>query len=505
MSTHTDVEKLKKVLNNFTVLYIEKNENLKTKVGSFLSKIFSKTYITSHAQEGLELFEQHHPAFVISCIQLEDMDGLKLAKKLRNICPKVRIIITSSKDDKDHLLEAINLHVDGYLMKPFRISSLAKLLHSHSEKMLEELNHVQFNQYMYKIFNKQQNLIALIRDDHLVLTNETFLNFFGLKTQLELRERAMKLDEILLPHPNFLYRKEDDTKSCLEKIKQNIDRLYNIKIHDTENVEHHFILKLASINENNDAYILSLTDITPLNLLGLYAKKRIEDDTILSNKETILHLFNAAKEADATIKLYNFYKGLMISSDGKIIETSLNHYTFKTSINQLKSVRFEQKTVIHCDLFPFDIESSDIKDINFAKQTIEAENCSMLKTTPSERKSLILEPDEHHSVSLVFREKIYDQEMYIKDMSKEAVKISLPSIPEGMAEEDEIYISLSFKDQPKPTIIRTKARVFKILPHKEAFYIIADFVPTAPSHKAIVNYLISRQMTLVREFKGLSI
>ena len=270
---HTDVEKLKKILHNFTVLYVEENESLKEKVSPFLSKIFSKIYLASNAHESLELFEQHHPDFVITCIGLKGMNGLQLSKKLREIYPKIRIIITSSKVAKDILLEAINLNIDGYLVKPFHMSSLAKLLHSHSETMLEELNHAQFNQYMYKIFNKQQNLLALIRNDHLALTNETFLNFFGFKAQLELKEQEMKLDEILLPHPTFLYHREDDTKSCLEKIKQNIDRLYNIKIYDTEKVEHHFILRLASINENNDTYILSLTDITPLNLLGLYAKK----------------------------------------------------------------------------------------------------------------------------------------------------------------------------------------------------------------------------------------
>ena len=195
----------------------------------------------------------------------------------------------------------------------------------------------------------------------------------------------------------------------------------------------------------------------------------------------------------------------MISSDSKIIETSQNHYKFETSTNQLKAVRFEQKTVIHCELFPFDIESNEIKDINFTEQTIEIGSCSMLKTTPRERKSLVLEPDEHHSISFVFREKIYDQEMHIKDMSKEAIKIYLTRLPVGLAVEDEIYISISFKDKKKPNIIRTKAHVFKIIPYKEAFYIVADFVPTAPVHKVIVDYLISRQMTLVREFKSLSI
>lgn len=505
MSSKTNLAELKKALCNLSLLYIERNENLKNKIAPFLAKVFSEIHLASNANQGLELFNKHRPSVIITCIDLPNINGLQLARMMRVINPKTKIIITSSQDEKSYLLESINLHIDGYLIKPFKLSDLIELLSSLSIQIEQELNQEEFNRYIYKIFNKQKSLIILIRDGQVVLANETVFEFLDLKTPQDLKEKFKTLDTLFLSHHTFLYRQSDDDVSCLEKIKKNMDKLYNVKLHDSEKIEHHFILRLTQINEKENLYILSLTDITQLNLLGLYDKKSLSDDAALSNEKTILHLFNAAKEAFATIRLYNFYKGLMISSDGTISDAALNDYALKTSLNQQKAARFEKKVVLHCDLFPYDIESNDIKNINFSRQTIEIGTCIMLKTTPSERKSLVFEPDEKHTVAIVFRERNYDQGLKIKNISKEAVKLYLDYLPQGLQEEDEIYISMFFNDGPKPNVIRSKAQVLKIIPHGQNFYIVANFEPTPPIHKAIVDYLISRQMTLVREFKNLQI
>ncbi|MDX1809642.1 MAG: response regulator [Sulfurospirillaceae bacterium] len=505
MPNYKDLNELKRALCNLSLLYIEENDNLQNKIAPFLEKNFSDVYLASDSDTGMELFNKYHPSFVITCIDLPKINGLQLARMMRVINPRTKIIITSLQDEKSYLLESINLHIDGYLIKPFKLSSLLELLYSLAIQHAKEHDQDELNRYIYKIFNKQQSLIMLIRDDQVVLANETLFGFMDIKPSQSLQEKFKTLDELFLPHPTFLYRQKNEEIGCLEKIKQNMDQLYNVKLLDQEKKEHHFILRLTQINEKESLYILSLTDITELNLLGLYDKKNLDNEEDLSNEQTILHLFNAAKEASATIRMYNFYKGLMISNDAIITEAVLNDYVFKTSINQQKAVKFEQKVVIHCELFPYDIESADIKSINFTRQTVEIGKCNMLKSTPTERKSLVLEPDEKHNVSFVFNEYIYDHGMRIKDISKEAVRIYVEQLPLELQEGDEIYISMSFHDGPQTNTIRVKSYVLKIIPYDKIFYIVARFAPTPPVQKSIVDYMISRQMTLVREFKSLQI
>lgn len=169
----------------------------------------------------------------------------------------------------------------------------------------------------------------------------------------------------------FYTEEKNSSISCLQYIKGAIDKLYNIKIIDKYAIPHHFILKLTQMSEEDDIYILALTEITQLNLLSLYDAKSLENDKALQDQTTIYHLLEAAKEGGAVVKLYNFYKGLMISSSAVITHVGKDRFTCKTTLMQQRAIKYEQKVIIHCELFPYDLQSLEILDINFHLQTLE--------------------------------------------------------------------------------------------------------------------------------------
>lgn len=504
--TKVDLKELKKLLSSLTLLYVEDNTTLQEKASTFFEKLFSRVYKASNGEEGLELFKQHHPQIIITDIQMPLMNGLEMANAIKKLDKNVKIIITSAYDDKEYLLKTISLGINGYLIKPLNVEDIAFLLFELATELIEERNKAVFNSYLYSIFNNQDNLIIMLKNETVILANEHTLHFFNTPTILEFKELFKTFESLLMPHDTFLYHNDVQNKSCLERVKEAPEKLFNIKLLDKMHEPHHFILKLTHISDKEDFFILSLTDITELNLLALYDQKSLDHDRVLKDEQTIYNLLKAAKEAGAVIKVYNFYKGLVVCNNAVLSSAGKNSATLKTSFLQQKAAQLEQKVILNSELFPFDLFCSDMQEINFQTQTIEIGKCVMLKTTPTERKNLILEPHPKYKVSLFYNQRKFDTAITMVNISVDATQLILEYIPAGFQEGDQITLDIVFSDQIKPCILNTKARVQKLFQTEDKhFNIVALFQLTQATHKILIDYMANRQMQLIREFKGLQL
>jgi len=77
---------------------------------------------TSNGWEALELVKQNRFRLVFLDAKLPDMEGLQLAKKIRDIDPLVSIVIVSGyfyRDDTDILNAQKEGLINGFIAKPF--------------------------------------------------------------------------------------------------------------------------------------------------------------------------------------------------------------------------------------------------------------------------------------------------------------------------------------------------------------------------------------------------
>ena len=500
-----DLKELKKLLSPLSLLYVEDNLELQEKATLFFEKLFGTVLKANNGEEGLTLFKAYRPSIIITDIQMPRMNGLEMAQCMREIDPNVKIIVTSAYDEKEYLLKSITLGISGYLVKPLKAEEISHILYTIASKLAEEHSKTIFHTYLHSIFNHQENLLMMLKNNDIVLANDKALSFFNVSSLELLHEKIPSFDTIFLPHDTFLYHHEKSTTSCLNYVKENIEKLYNVKIRDEQSEPRHFILKLTHISDEEQFYILSLTDITQLNLLSLYDEKSLEHDKVLQDQKTISNLLEAAKEAGAVVKLYNYYKGLTICNNGLITHVGDASFTCKTSLLQLRAAKLEQKIIINCELFPYDMQSLEIKEFNFRYQTLEITACKMLKTTPLERKYLVLEPDPKHKVTLFYDKHSFKTNLHLINISIESVRLFMEYLPAGFKENDEIILDIVFNDSPKPLIINTKASIYKIISYDKAFHVIAKLAFTQSSRETLVEYMASRQMQLIREFKGLQV
>ena len=111
-------------LREMTVLFAEDDVSVRTHISRMLSPVCGELYTAENGRIALELFRKKMPDLVLTDISMPAMTGLDLARQIKHERPTVPVIIISSHDDSEHLLQAINLQLEGYLTKPLNIQTL---------------------------------------------------------------------------------------------------------------------------------------------------------------------------------------------------------------------------------------------------------------------------------------------------------------------------------------------------------------------------------------------
>jgi len=112
----------------YTILYIEDDEGVRTINSRFLNRMFDELYEAKDGQEGYELYLKYHPDIILTDIKMPRMDGLTLSKKIRQTDNTTKIIVSTAFSDKNYLMEAIELNLEKYIVKPITSRNLIPVL-----------------------------------------------------------------------------------------------------------------------------------------------------------------------------------------------------------------------------------------------------------------------------------------------------------------------------------------------------------------------------------------
>ncbi len=68
-------------------------------------------------QEALELCRELCPDLVLMDVRMPSMDGLEATRKIKERCPKIGVLIVTTHESDEYLLEAIRAGAAGYVLK----------------------------------------------------------------------------------------------------------------------------------------------------------------------------------------------------------------------------------------------------------------------------------------------------------------------------------------------------------------------------------------------------
>ena len=126
-----DLNKLK----NIKVLLVEDEEELSSSLKDAIGEYFYSFIIASNGSDGLKQFKSNKPDLVITDINMPIMNGLEMSEKLRENNPTLPIVILSAFSQKEYLLNAIDISITKYLIKPFDPDELLEYIVSISDNI----------------------------------------------------------------------------------------------------------------------------------------------------------------------------------------------------------------------------------------------------------------------------------------------------------------------------------------------------------------------------------
>lgn len=111
-------------LREISILLAEDDTSIRTHVSRILSPVCRELFTAANGRDALDLFRTEMPDIVITDISMPILNGLDFARQIKLERPHVPVIIISSHGDSDHLMQAISLHLEGYLIKPLNVQKL---------------------------------------------------------------------------------------------------------------------------------------------------------------------------------------------------------------------------------------------------------------------------------------------------------------------------------------------------------------------------------------------
>lgn len=123
-------------LSKLTILFVEDEQDLREALESAIGDEFFKFIVARDGDDGLKKFKKYKPDIVITDIMMPVVDGLSMAKEIKNISKQTPIVILSAFSEKERLLSAIDVGIDKYLIKPIDPDELLKALKIISKELL---------------------------------------------------------------------------------------------------------------------------------------------------------------------------------------------------------------------------------------------------------------------------------------------------------------------------------------------------------------------------------
>lgn len=114
----------RELLRELRVLLVEDDGVARATAAGILRPHLGTLWEATDGDEGLQSFRRHQPDLVISDIVMPHRDGLSLARDIKLLSPSTPVIIITSHSDSDALLDAIEIGVDRYVLKPLKASAL---------------------------------------------------------------------------------------------------------------------------------------------------------------------------------------------------------------------------------------------------------------------------------------------------------------------------------------------------------------------------------------------
>jgi DNA-binding response OmpR family regulator len=167
------------ILKNFTILYVEDDEMVRKNAVEYLSRISKKVLQAENGKEAIKIYKEEKPDIIITDISMPKLNGLDMASFIRTEDKNVQIIVATAHSDTEYLMQAVELQLVKYIIKPVTKEKLLEALEK-SMELIEDKS--KFNLYLSKdtYYNAYDKTVICNNKQTKLTKNETlFLNLLA--------------------------------------------------------------------------------------------------------------------------------------------------------------------------------------------------------------------------------------------------------------------------------------------------------------------------------------
>lgn len=208
-------------ISDMSILIAEDEKHLLNSMVEYLELFFEHVYTAEDGLTAYNIYKKQKPDIIITDIHMPHLDGLSMVEKIRKTDLQTKIIITTAHSDKEKLMQAIELHLVKYLIKPVQSDELKELL----LLLVEELRQKKDRIYLKEAF----------------YWDKTKKRLFHVEEEVSLKPKEQKVLELLCSHTdqsisaidiyNYLYDDQperdfssDAITSLMKRIRQKLPK-----------------------------------------------------------------------------------------------------------------------------------------------------------------------------------------------------------------------------------------------------------------------------------------
>lgn len=280
---------LKSMQSSINVLHVEDEKMIADQVKFILRSKFPHLTQAPNGAEGLKAFKRGSFDIVITDINMPEMDGITMARHIREIAPEVQIIIHSALEKRSYLVDALNLGIDQFIEKqPSNTHEILLALERSAREVLlrKKIQSQNRNIKKLSIALEQSSTIMVVYDEmgRFDYANNKFYTQF-------------QYDPDKLAGTHITHNKDESFIQLWEKVGRELRAAGDYRYIDSYGKEIWVYSDITAIFENNEiSYYLEITNIFTERKEFEFELKKAKEDALAASLAKTLFLANMSHE-----------------------------------------------------------------------------------------------------------------------------------------------------------------------------------------------------------------
>ncbi len=195
---------------NLSLLYVEDDIALQRETKTILQRIFSRVDTASDGQEALDMFQVNHYDVIITDLEMPRLNGLEMSKAIKKINKEIPIVVVSAYSDTAYLVDAIEIGINYYILKPMDIAKLIDTLHDvvkaiNEHVLAQEYRKIELAQHvnqansklLEELINVSPNPVVVFKENAIEFMNDAFRKLFSYEELEALVSSEIPLHDLL--------------------------------------------------------------------------------------------------------------------------------------------------------------------------------------------------------------------------------------------------------------------------------------------------------------------